>query len=84
MQHIEALAALPLQNLSGDPNQDYFADGMTDELTTRLAKIKSIRVISRTSAMRYKKCNEAVAALESTLTSVRAEFGNALRKPCSH
>jgi TolB-like protein/DNA-binding winged helix-turn-helix (wHTH) protein/Flp pilus assembly protein TadD len=51
---IRSLVVLPLQNLSGDPSQEYFADGMTDELTTQLAKIKSIRVASRTSAMRYK------------------------------
>jgi TolB-like protein/Tfp pilus assembly protein PilF len=44
---------LPLANLSGDPSQDYFADGMTDELITELAKIRSLRVISRTSVMRY-------------------------------
>jgi TolB-like protein/DNA-binding winged helix-turn-helix (wHTH) protein/Tfp pilus assembly protein PilF len=52
--HIESLAVLPLENLSGDPAQDYFADGMTDELTTNLAQIRSLRVISRTSAMQYK------------------------------
>lgn len=55
---IESLAVLPLQNLSGDPSQDYFADGITEELTTQLAKIKSIRVISRTSAMRYKNAQK--------------------------
>lgn len=51
---IESLAVLPLENLSGDPAQDYFADGITDELTTNLAQIRSLRVISRTSAMQYK------------------------------
>jgi TolB-like protein/DNA-binding winged helix-turn-helix (wHTH) protein/Flp pilus assembly protein TadD len=51
---IHALAVLPLQNLSGNPNQEYFADGMTDALITDLAQTKSLRVISRTSAMRYK------------------------------
>ncbi|MGH9556755.1 MAG: FlgO family outer membrane protein [Terriglobales bacterium] len=49
-----SLVVLPLENLSGDPSQDYFADGMTDELTTNLAQISSLRVISRTSAMPYK------------------------------
>jgi TolB-like protein/DNA-binding winged helix-turn-helix (wHTH) protein/lipoprotein NlpI len=52
--HITSLAVLPLTNLSGDPSQDYLADGMTDELTTDLAKISSLRVISETSAMRYR------------------------------
>lgn len=50
---IRSLAVLPLQNLSGDPAQDYVADGITDELTTNLAKIGSLRVISRTSTMQY-------------------------------
>jgi TolB-like protein len=53
-QRIESLAVLPLENLSGDATQDYFADGMTEELTTNLAKIRALRVISRTSVMRYK------------------------------
>jgi eukaryotic-like serine/threonine-protein kinase len=51
---IRSLAVLPLQNLSGDPGQDYFADGMTDALTASLAQIRSVKVISRTSAMLYK------------------------------
>ena len=46
---------LPLENLSGDPSQDYFADGMTDELITDLAQISTLRVISRTSIMTYKQ-----------------------------
>ncbi len=51
---IQSLAVLPLENLSGDPAQDYFADGITDELITALAKINSVKVISRTSVMQYK------------------------------
>ena len=51
---IESLAVLPLGNLSGDPQQEYFADGMTEALITDLAKISALRVISRTSAMQYK------------------------------
>jgi TolB-like protein/Flp pilus assembly protein TadD len=51
---IRAIAVLPLDNLSGDPGQEYFADGMTDALTTNLAQISSLKVISRTSVMRYK------------------------------
>ncbi len=53
-QHIRSIAVLPLQNLSGDPSQDYFADGMTEELITELARIESLRVISHTSVMDYK------------------------------
>jgi TolB-like protein/DNA-binding winged helix-turn-helix (wHTH) protein len=51
---IHSLAVLPVVNLSGDVGQDFFADGMTEELTTDLGKISALRVISRTSAMRYK------------------------------
>jgi len=51
---IHSLVVLPLANLSGDPNQEFFADGMTEELTTDLGKISALRVISRTSAMHYK------------------------------
>lgn len=51
---IRSLAVLPLENLSRDPEQEYFADGMTEELITELAKISALRVISRTSAMAYK------------------------------
>ena len=51
---ITSIAVLPLDNLSGDPAQDYLADGMTDELTTMLAKNSTLRVISRTSVMQYK------------------------------
>ena len=51
---IHSIAVLPLANLSGDPSQDYFADGMTDELITMLARNTSLRVVSRTSAMQYK------------------------------
>jgi TolB-like protein/DNA-binding winged helix-turn-helix (wHTH) protein len=51
---IRSVAVLPLDNLSGDPNQEYFADGMTDELTTMLAKNSNLHVTSRTSAMRFK------------------------------
>ncbi len=53
-QHIRSLVVLPLENVSGHKDEEYFADGMTDELITSLAKLPSLRVISRTSAMRYK------------------------------
>ena len=51
---IESIAVLPLENLSGDPAQEYFSDGMTDELIGEIARIGSLRVISRTSIMQYK------------------------------
>jgi TolB-like protein/DNA-binding winged helix-turn-helix (wHTH) protein/Flp pilus assembly protein TadD len=51
---IRAIAVLPLVNMTGDPGQDYFADGMTDALITDLAQIRALRVISRTSTMHYK------------------------------
>ena len=51
---ITSLAVLPLNNLSGDPTQDYFADGMTEALIGNLAPISALRVVSRTSVMRFK------------------------------
>jgi TolB-like protein len=53
-----SIAVLPLQNLSNNSAEDYFADGMTDELTTDLAQFGSLRVISGTSAMHYKGANK--------------------------
>jgi len=57
---IESIAVLPLDNLSGDSSQDYFADAMTDGLTTNLGQMSGIRVISRTSAMRYRRANRSL------------------------
>ena len=53
-KRIASIAVLPLENLSRNPDQEYFADGITEELTADLAKIGGLRVISRTSAMQYK------------------------------
>jgi TolB-like protein/DNA-binding winged helix-turn-helix (wHTH) protein len=57
---ITALAVIPLENLSRDPEQEYFADGMTDELITDLAKTATARMASRTSVMRYKGTRKSV------------------------
>ena len=60
MVSIRSLAVLPLDNLSGDPEQDYFADGMTEALITQLTKISALRVSSRTSVMRFKGTRKPV------------------------
>jgi eukaryotic-like serine/threonine-protein kinase len=64
---IKSLAVLPLENLSQDPAQAYFADGMTDELIARLSKISALRVISRTSAMRYKGSKKSLPEIAREL-----------------
>ncbi|MGC2161679.1 MAG: winged helix-turn-helix domain-containing protein [Silvibacterium sp.] len=64
---IRSLAVLPLDNLSGDPVQDYFADGMTDELTTMLAKNSTLRIVSRTSAMQYKGVHRPLREIAQAL-----------------
>jgi TolB-like protein/DNA-binding winged helix-turn-helix (wHTH) protein/tetratricopeptide (TPR) repeat protein len=64
---IHSLAVLPLENLSNDASQDYFADGMTDELITHLGQISAIRVISRTSAMTYKNARKPLAEIAREL-----------------
>ena len=64
---IRSLAVLPFQNLSGDPGKDYFADAFTDELTTALAERARIRVVSRTSAMRYKGSTRALPEIAREL-----------------
>jgi len=64
---IRSIAVLPVENLSGDPAQEYFADGMTEELTTDLGKISALRVISRTSAIRYKGTKKSLADIAREL-----------------
>jgi TolB-like protein/Tfp pilus assembly protein PilF len=64
---IESLAVLPLANLSGDPEQEYFADGMTDALIADLAQVRALRVISRTSAMHYKNTNKTLPQIARDL-----------------
>ena len=76
---IQSLAVLPLDNLSGDPSQEYFADGMTDALTTYLAQGHGIRVISRTSAMHYKGSKKALPEIAKELGVDAVVEGSASR-----
>src|SRR3989441_3146558 len=64
---IQALAVLPLTNLSGDPEQEYFADGMTESLITELGKISTPRVISRQSVMQYKSSKKSLQEIAGEL-----------------
>jgi len=64
---IKSLAVLPLKNLSGDPTQEYLADGMTEALIGRLSGIHDLRVISRTSVMRFKDAQLSVPDIARTL-----------------
>jgi len=76
---VRSLAVLPLQNLSGDPTQEYFADGMTEELITELAELGSVRIISRTSVMQYKGAQKPLRQIANEL-GVDAIFeGSVLR-----
>ena len=63
-----SIAVLPLENLSGDPSQEYFADGITDALITQLAKLHGLRVISRTSIMQYKSLRKPLPDIARDLS----------------
>ena len=76
---IQSLAVLPLENLSGDPAQEYFADGMTDALITDLSKIGALRVISRTSAMQYKGVHKTVPEIAKELNVDGVVEGSVMR-----
>lgn len=76
---IRSIAVLPLANLSGDPEQEYFADGMTDELITNLAKISALRVISRTSVMRYRNVQRPVGEIGKDLSADALIEGTVVR-----
>jgi TolB-like protein/Tfp pilus assembly protein PilF len=77
---IKSLAVLPLKNLSGDPAQDYLADGMTEALIGRLAGIHSLRVVSRTSVMRFKNPQSSVPEIAKTLGVDAIVEGSVLRE----
>jgi TolB-like protein/DNA-binding winged helix-turn-helix (wHTH) protein/Tfp pilus assembly protein PilF len=76
---IRSLAVLPLENLSGDASQNYFADGMTDELITDLAQISALRVISRTSVMAYKGARKPLPQIARELNVDAVIEGSVLR-----
>lgn len=65
--HIRSIAVLPLHNLSGDPSQDYLAEGMTEALIDRLSSIRDLRVVSHTSVMRFKNPQVSVPEIARTL-----------------
>jgi TolB-like protein/DNA-binding winged helix-turn-helix (wHTH) protein/Flp pilus assembly protein TadD len=76
---ISSIAVLPLENLSNDPEQQYFVEGMTDEITTDLAKLPGIRVISRTSAMQYKDTHKTMPQIARELNVDAVVEGTVLR-----
>jgi TolB-like protein/DNA-binding winged helix-turn-helix (wHTH) protein/Tfp pilus assembly protein PilF len=77
--NFQSVAVLPLSNLSSSPEEIYFADGMTDELITNLAKIRSLRVISRTSVMRYRDAHKSVPEIARELGVDGVVEGTVLR-----
>ena len=76
---IQSLAVLPLENLSGDPAQDYFAEGMTDALITELSQIRKLRVISRTSVMQYKHTQKPLDQIAQDLNVDAIVEGSVVR-----
>ena len=79
LPHNKSLVVLPLENLSGDKDQEYFADGMTDDLIANLAKIHSLRVISRSTAMTYKGRHKPLSQIASELNVDAVVEGTVLR-----
>jgi TolB-like protein/DNA-binding winged helix-turn-helix (wHTH) protein/Flp pilus assembly protein TadD len=77
---IKSLAVLPLKNLSGDPNQDYLADGMTEVLIGRLSAVHNLRVISRTSVMQFKNTQLSIPAIGKMLGVDAIVEGSVMRE----
>jgi TolB-like protein/DNA-binding winged helix-turn-helix (wHTH) protein/Flp pilus assembly protein TadD len=75
----QSLAVLPMENLSHDPQQEYFADGMTDELINELAQIKALRVVSRTSVMQFRGSHKSLAEIAKILNVDSVVEGAVLR-----
>jgi eukaryotic-like serine/threonine-protein kinase len=78
-ERIRSIAVLPLANLSGDPEQEYFADGMTEELITDLSKIAALQVTSRTSVMRFKGTTRPIPEIAAALHVQGVVEGSVLR-----
>jgi TolB-like protein/DNA-binding winged helix-turn-helix (wHTH) protein/tetratricopeptide (TPR) repeat protein len=78
-RHIHSVAVLPLQNLSGDPSQEYLADGLTEALVTDLAQVRSLRVISRTSIMTYKGTKKKLPEIARELNVDAVVEGSVMR-----
>lgn len=76
---LNSIAVLPLENLSGDPSEEFFADGMTDQLITDLAKVQSLRVISRTSVMQYKGTKKPLPEIARELNVDAIVEGSVIR-----
>ena len=76
---LRSIAVLPLQNLSTDPNQEFFAEGMTDELITRLAQVRELKVVSKTSVMQYKGTRKALPQIGRELGVDAVVEGSVLR-----
>ena len=76
---VNSLAVLPLENLSGDQEEEYFADGMTEQLITNLGKINDLRVISRTSSMQYKHTKKSLSQIARELNVDAVVEGAVLR-----
>ena len=76
---LNSIAVLPLANLSGDPSEEFFSDGMTDQLITDLAKVGSLRVISRTSVMQYKGTKKSLPEIARELNVDAIVEGSVVR-----
>ena len=77
---IQSLAVLPLENFSNDPEQDYFADGMTEDLITDLAKVSALRVVSRTSVARYRRTKKPIPQIARELNVDSVLEGTVMRE----
>lgn len=79
LPHIQSIAVLPLENLTGDAGQEYFVDGMTDALITDLAQISALRVISRQSVMHYKGSRKSLREIAKDLNVEAVVEGSIVR-----